>query len=138
MCAESRSSRGRKLNSVRVLKREQPALIIVVLVGTKRTTCRRGVAWRAGVSLCDRDKTRANGVKIESGFADLPAAVHALCRRARQRLQRNEVKTAIFTVLYHAREPRINVDHETLPQLRYNKKKRKKKTSLGNFRISLY
>lgn len=41
--------------------------------------------------------------------------------------QRNEVKTAIFTALYHAREPRIDdVDHETLPRLRYNKKKKRK------------
>lgn len=50
--------------------------------------------------------------------------------------KRNEVKTTTCTVLYHAREPRIDADHETFLQPRDNiggQKKTRKKPSLGSF-----
>lgn len=47
VCAESRSPRGRRrgsLATIRVLKRERPTLIIVVLNRTERTAARRAAA----------------------------------------------------------------------------------------------
>jgi len=120
---------GDAILPVYVPKRERLALIIVVLVGT---LAEDSSARRAGAGLlCDR-KIRVNGVKPNLHTRIFWRSFTRFA--AWQRLQRNEVKTAIFTVLYHAREPHIDVDHETL--LRYNKKQEKSKHRNAPIRAS--